>query len=154
MARFDEGEKFALGADAEQRVWQILPLGPTGYGNSPYMCFSAFAANSMLISPQKLVEQGLLRQADLAAPPAFPAERVDFSAVIPWKRVLLAKAFAAFRDGKFPALRDEYYYFCEQNAFWLDDYALFRAIKSEHGERAWTDWEPSVARREQASVQR
>ncbi len=135
-----------------QSIWQILPLGPTGYGNSPYMCFSAFAANPMLISPEKLAEQGLLRGVDLASPPAFPAERVDYPGIIAWKRPLLAKAFAAFRDGSFPALRDEYYYFCEQNAFWLEDYALFRAIKTEHGERVWTDWDPRLAQRETGAL--
>ncbi len=131
-----------------QSVWQILPLGPTGYGNSPYMCFSAFATNPMLISPAKLRERDLLAKSDLEDPPKFPEERVDFPAMIDWKRPVLRKAFARFRDGKYPSLRDEYYYFCEQNAFWLEDYALFRAIKTEHDERVWTDWEPGLARRE------
>jgi 4-alpha-glucanotransferase len=137
---------------AGQTVWQILPLGPTGYGNSPYMCFSAFAANPMLISPAKLVERRLLKEEDAAAPPAFPADRVDFPAVIEWKRPLLRKAFAKFCDGSDPALRDDYYAFCERNAFWLEDYALFRALKSAHEERVWTDWEAGVAHREPASL--
>jgi 4-alpha-glucanotransferase len=134
--------------DWGQSIWQTLPLGPTGYGNSPYMCFSAFAANPMLISPHQVVALGLLQADDIAAPPTFPARRVDYPVVVAWKRPLLARAFAAFRDGKFPTLRDEYYYFCEQNAFWLEDYALFRAIKTAHDERPWTDWQPDIARRE------
>ena len=138
--------------DAGQTVWQILPLGPTGYGNSPYMCFSAFAANPMLISPQRLVELGLLRAADIASAPPFPATRIDYPAAIEWKRPVLAQAFTAFRDGNFPALRDEYYYFCEQNAFWLNDYALFRAIKSRHDERVWTDWDPLLAQRDTGAL--
>jgi len=133
---------------AGQSVWQILPLGPTGYGNSPYMCFSAFAANPLLISPLELVDLGLLRTQDVADPPAFSGARVDYPAVIAWKRPLLAKACAAFRDGAFPRLRDEYYHFCERNAFWLEDYALFRALKTAHAERVWTDWDPGLARRE------
>ncbi len=135
-----------------QSIWQVLPLGPTGYGNSPYMSFSAFAANPMLISPRQLVRLGLLREEDVAGPADFPARRIDYPGAIAWKRPLLARAFACFRDGRFPALRDEYYHFCEQNAFWLEDYALFRAVKTEHGERPWTDWEADIARRETGAL--
>src|SRR5579884_3294320 len=85
-------------AAAGQSYWQILPLGPTGYGDSPYQTFSAFAGNPMLISPRLLVDDGLLPADALDAAPAFPAGRVDYGAAIPYKRSLLARAFAQYRD--------------------------------------------------------
>ncbi len=82
--------------ESGQRIWQVLPLGPTGYGDSPYQCFSAFAGNPLLISIDRLVERGYLDAHDLAGKPAFPTDEVDFGAVIAWKLPLLRKAFAAF----------------------------------------------------------
>jgi 4-alpha-glucanotransferase len=78
---------------AGQKLWQVLPLGPTGYGDSPYQAFSAFAGNPMLISPEWLLQQGFLNETQVAAAPLFPADRVDFGAVIPWKNGLLRQAF-------------------------------------------------------------
>src|ERR1044072_657592 len=79
--------------DSGQRIWQVLPLGPTGYGDSPYQCFSAFAGNPLLISIDRLVERGYLDARDLAVRPAFPADQVDFGGVIAWKLPLLRKAY-------------------------------------------------------------
>src|ERR671916_1410235 len=84
-------------AAAGQAYWQIMPLGPTGYGDSPYSAFSAFAGNTNLVSPERLVEQGLLAEEDLRDAPPLPSERVDFGKVIDHKRELLEKAYANFK---------------------------------------------------------
>ena len=84
-------------AGAGCAVWQILPLGPTGYGNSPYQCFSAFAGNPLLISPEALRQDGLLTDADVADRPDFPADHVDYDAMTTWKLTLLDRAFANFK---------------------------------------------------------
>src|SRR5215471_3077384 len=102
-------------AASGQSIWQVLPLGPTGYGESPYQLFSAFAGNPLLISLDRLAERGWLSPNDLATPPAFPADRVDFEAVAQWKDPLLRRAFEGARDWE--PLR----------AAWLDDYACFMA---------------------------
>ncbi len=134
-------------AAAGQGLWQVLPLGPTGYGNSPYMCLSAFAGNHLLISLERLLERGLLDADDVEPPPDLPAERVDFERVAPWKESLLRKAFERFGDGTDPGERDAFFAFCEEHAAWLEDYALFMALKAAHDGRLWTDWEPGAARR-------
>lgn len=123
-----------------QKYWQILPLGPTGFGDSPYQAFSAFAGNTLLISPEKLVKDGFLSKLDLQSAPMFPNDKVDFGAVSKWKAELLSAAFETFSSGKDTAVIDEYDEFCRENQFWLDDYALFRAIKAEHDERSWNLW--------------
>jgi 4-alpha-glucanotransferase len=126
-------------AEAGQKIWQVLPLGPVGYGESPYQLFSAFAGNPMLISPDALVERGWLDSADLAEAPEFAPETVDFERVIPWKETLLRKAFGRFReDGEFDKFRDEH-------ASWLPGYARFMALKAANGGRMWTEWEAGAA---------
>lgn len=141
------------------KLWQILPLGPTGYGDSPYQCFSAFAGNPYLISPDVLIQDGLLTQDDLSDAPTFPASRVDpstplrinFGLLIPWKLNLLLRAFS--RLASMPKdFRDGFDYFCAQNAAWLNDYALFMALKDSHGGKAWNTWEESLRAREPAAV--
>src|SRR5687768_1896268 len=84
-------------AESGQGIWQVLPLGPTGYGDSPYQCFSAFAGNPLLVSPELLERDGLLDQGDLRRVPLFPKDRVDFGPVIEWKKRLLRRAFENFR---------------------------------------------------------
>ncbi|HEY9700802.1 MAG TPA: 4-alpha-glucanotransferase, partial [Allocoleopsis sp.] len=108
-------------ANSKQTFWQILPLGPTGYGNSPYMCYSALAGNGLLISPEELKYKGLLSDADLSHVPDFPTEMVDFDEVIAWKKDLLQIAYTNFLQQP----QEEFLEFCEQKADWLDDYALF-----------------------------
>ena len=116
--------------DAGQKIWQVLPLGPTGYGDSPYQCFSAFAGNPLLLSLDVLVERGYLDQRDLENRPLFPADHVDFNRVIEWKLPLLSKAYEGFvSSGKHRAPYDE---FCAKHAWWLDDFALFMALKQQH----------------------
>ncbi len=124
-----------------QTYWQILPLAPTGYGDSPYQSVSAFAGNTLLISPQKLVDDGLLSADDIAARPVFAADnKVDFGAVYQWKSQLLPRAFENFRRGTQPGLKAEFEAFCRENAFWLDDYALYLSVKAAQGHRAWYEW--------------
>lgn len=130
-----------------QSYWQMLPLGPTGYGNSPYMCFSAFAGNPLLISLERLAAEGLLDTADLQSVPEFPSHRVDFASAVPFKYGLLRKAFDRFAGARSDAFPDDYYQVCERNAFWLEDHALFMALKEAHGGRVWTEWEEPAARR-------
>ena len=135
-------------AQAKQAWWQILPLGPTGFGDSPYQCFSAFAGNPYLVSPQRLVEDGLLDAADLTGL-SFPPDRIDYGPVIQFKNHLLAVAWERFQSGRSATLKPAFEQFLHDNADWLDDFALFMAIKDAQQGRSWTDW-PDAARLRQA----
>src|SRR5262245_27016287 len=126
-------------AQAKQRWWQILPLGPTGFGDSPYQAFSAFAGNPYLVSPQYLVEDGLLDPKDVEGS-ALPADRVDYGPVIVFKTRLLARAWENFRAGRAAKLRGELDRFVTDNTGWLDDYALFMALKDTQGGVSWDRW--------------
>jgi 4-alpha-glucanotransferase len=105
----------------------MLPLGPTGYGGSPYQCLSVFAGNPLLISLETLVEERFLDSADLRNAPGFPEHRVDFDAVIAFKMPLLKKSFKVFESRADPAQHSEFESFCLSKASWLDDYALYMA---------------------------
>jgi 4-alpha-glucanotransferase len=126
-------------AAAGQTLWQVLPLGPTGYGDSPYQCFSARAGNPLLISLERLAEVGWLDASTLAGAPVFPEDRVDFEHLVPWKTAVLQSL--APRGSGFEK-------FCETNQHWLDDYALFMALKGAHQGVAWTRWEPEARDRD------
>lgn len=133
------------------KLWQILPLGPTGYGDSPYQCFSAFAGNPYLISFDSLIEDGLLTQADFADMPQFNASRVDFGLLIPWKLGILQKAFS--RLSSVPeGFQQEFKGFCKDNAAWLEDYALFMSIKEARGGGPWSDWDEALRKRKKAAM--
>lgn len=132
-------------ARARQGWWQILPLGPTGYGDSPYQAFSAFAGNPLLISPQYLYEDGLLDARDIDGVGFAPA-RVDFGPALAFKNRILFRAWENFRGGRGQALRARFDAFTREHAGWLDDYALFLALKDAHEGRGWQDW-PADARR-------
>ena len=134
-----------------QSLWQVLPLGPTGYGDSPYACYSAFAGNTLLISPAKLVEDGLLVQEDLTVATG-PEERVEFEAVHTSKDSMLRKAFARFTQNGDSSLRTAFQEFRRRNLSWLDDYALFRSLKDAHGGVAWNEWDAAYVRREPAAL--
>ncbi len=121
-------------------IWQILPLGPTGYGDSPYQCFSSFAGNPYLISPDDLLADGFLSESDLAAYPDFPADYVDYGPVIIAKLELLDRAFDRFLDGE-GAHEDEFAAFRTEHASWVEDFGLFMALKDEHKGRPWTEWD-------------
>ena len=127
-------------AEAGQRVWQILPLGPVGYGESPYQLFSAFAGNPLLISLDTLKERGWLSASDLGRIPRFRQDRVEFERLVPWKTSILRRAFHTFRQHSMAADRDEFERFRENHCWWLDDYARFMALKEAHGDAVWTEW--------------
>jgi 4-alpha-glucanotransferase len=138
-------------AQARLRWWQILPLGPTGFGDSPYSAFSAFAGNPLLVSPQYLREDGLLDMRDLEGA-NFAANRVDFGAVHTFKNRLFSRAWQNFQAGRGAALRPPFEKFIKERASWLDDYALFMALKDAHEGRSWQDWSPEARRREPGYV--
>jgi 4-alpha-glucanotransferase len=137
---------------SQQSLWQVLPLGPTGYGDSPYQCFSAFAGNTLLISPERLVADGLLSKDDIKRAPRFPVERVDYGRVIEFKRALLEKAFLNFNHATDKRLHTEVKRFYRQAGGWLEDYALFRALKDAHSGAAWNSWPDPLARRKPAAL--
>jgi 4-alpha-glucanotransferase len=134
-------------ADAGCKLWQILPLGPTGYGDSPYQCFSAFAGNPYLISPDFLLRDNLLHPDDLAEVPDFAADEVDYGRIIPWKLNLLERAFIRFKSAP-KAVRQEFDHFCAENVAWLQDYALFMALKEAHGGGDWGKWPELLRKRD------
>jgi 4-alpha-glucanotransferase len=139
--------------EAGQTWWQALPLGPTGYGNSPYQALSSFAGNGLLISPRLLIEDGLLRSSDCEGR-SFPATAVDYDAVIPFKHALLEKAWSRFRDGARSDLRPAYEQFCAEQTHWLADYALFRALKAQYHGAYYLNWPVELVRRDPAALVR
>lgn len=140
-------------ADAGQTWWQVLPLGPTGYADSPYQSFSAFAGNPYLISPELLSADGLLGPMDLM-PPSFPDDHVDYGPVIRWKSALLTRAWENFQAGRGHALKPAFDQFCQENAAWLEDFALFMALKDAHGGVSWYEWEEELIQREPAALKK
>ena len=127
--------------EAGQHLWQTLPLGPTGGHNSPYQCFSSFAGQPLLISPELLLQEGLLAESDLSNVPAFPEEEVDFKAVQAYKEELFKKAFTRFKElPEDSELKSELALFCK-SSHWLDDYAMFMAIKKSKDGLHWLEWE-------------
>ncbi len=125
---------------AGQKYWQILPLGPTSMGNSPYSAYSAFAGNPLLISPEILVKDGLVSSDTLNTAPTFATDRVDYDAVTERKSSLLNEAFETFKASSNSPLAEEFAAFRRENAWWLDDYAAFRAIKNAHDNSPWVEW--------------
>jgi 4-alpha-glucanotransferase len=138
---------------ARQTWWQILPLGPTGYGDSPYQCFSAFAGNPYLVSPDALLEDGLITRSDVAGF-NFPATHVDFGPVIQFKVKLLAHAWKSFQAGAAPHLKAEFERFTVEQSAWLDDFALFMALKDAHGGVSWLEWDAPARLRDAAALAR
>jgi 4-alpha-glucanotransferase len=136
--------------DAGQRWWQALPLGPTGYGNSPYQPMSSFAGNALLVSPACLVSNGLLNAKDCES--NFPSDVVDYEAVIPFKLRLLEKAWTNFKAGEREDLRPAYDEFCARQEHWLEDYALFRALKAKYNGAYYLDWPPELVQRNAAAL--
>lgn len=140
-------------ASAGQRYWQLMPLGPTGYGDSPYSSFSAFAGNTNLVSPDELVKDKLLSEADLRGAGDFATARVEYGKVIEFKRGLLEKAFENFKRGANDGLREDYGGFLDFAKLWLEDYALFAALSDEHEGAPWHQWAAGLARREPAALE-
>jgi 4-alpha-glucanotransferase len=133
------------------RLWQILPFGPTGFGNSPYQSFSAFAGNPYLISPELLIQDNLLHLNDLTDKPNFSSGRVDYGKVIPWKLEILKRTFNNFSSLRSPLLND-FQLFCDENSYWLEDYSFFMALKEANGERSWIYWPESILTRNPRSL--
>ena len=140
-------------ASTGSKLWQVLPLGPTGYGDSPYQCFSAFAGNPYLISFDALIEDGLLTEDDFVSTPKFSDSLVDFGQLIPWKLFILEKAFSRLSSTS-KDFRQEFERFRTENASWLDDYALFMSIKEANGGGPWSEWQQPLRKRERAAMEK
>ncbi len=141
-------------ARAGQQWWQVLPLGPTGYGDSPYQCFSAFAGNPLLIAPEELIEEGWLERSDLEPLPPFVGGRVDFERLTPWKLAYLRRAARGFLQRGGGNAASEFERFRQEHAFWLEDFALFMALKEAHGGAVWSEWERDVVCRKERALAR
>ena len=133
-----------------QGWWQALPLGPTGYGNSPYQSQSSFAGNGLLISPEALISDGLLNMSDCAS--QFPSDLVDYDSVIPFKEKLLEKAWTRFISGERSDLCPAYEEFCATQETWLEDYALFRALKNKFDGFYYLEWPEDLIQRKPAAL--
>jgi 4-alpha-glucanotransferase len=133
-------------------LWQVLPLGPTGYGDSPYQCFSAFAGNPFLISAALLLEDGLIHRTDLSARPELPFDVIDYGRAIQWKNSLLQTAFDRFNKIHPPLLTDEFNEFQLKTKNWLDDFSLFMAIKENMGGKAWNEWPVELRNRDKSAL--
>ncbi len=144
--------------DAGQTLWQVLPLGPTGFGDSPYACFSSFAGNPLLVSLETLLEWGDLSPSDLGDVPAFPEDRVDYGKLMEWKAPLLERAARRFLDNAGGERKAAFDVFRVEEEGWLDDFCLFLALKDEFSKRAagaWNDtWPRDIALREPAALAR
>ena len=121
-------------------LWQVLPLNPTGYGDSPYQGLSAFAGNPLFIDLDNLKELGLLEAADLTDIPEFPLKVVDFQRVKSWKQAILEKAYARFKDQKKSKLVQDFEQFKQENTYWLEDFSLFMALREEYKLVSWSEW--------------
>lgn len=141
-------------AKAELGLWEILPLGPNGYGDSPYQCFSAFAGNTCLISPILLVEDGLIPLENIENHPHFSNKKVDFKRVTRWKDKILLLAFKNYQKSPPASLKIEFESFRQQQSVWLDDYALFMAIKDAYKKVAWNQWPNELRFRDQVSLEK
>ena len=140
-------------AAAGQSYWQILPLTPPspGEGNSPYSSSSAFAGNTLLISPEYLLRDGYIGAGDMPTARNYPPDRVDFAYVMEFMQHVLDRAWRQFESRQDRSALDE---FCEGERYWLDDFALFRALKSHFKSASWSDWPPEIRDRQQPALER
>lgn len=138
--------------ETEQSCWQMLPLGPTTFGDSPYQSTSTFAGNPLMLSFDRIREQGLLATEDLLDVPDFPRNRVDYKRLYHWKYPLLRKAYRNFKNAPHPQLNEAFRAFCEREAWWVNDYAFYSALKDAHGGQVWDKWEPEIAQRRQDAM--
>ncbi|PIQ07542.1 MAG: 4-alpha-glucanotransferase [Ignavibacteriales bacterium CG18_big_fil_WC_8_21_14_2_50_31_20] len=136
-----------------QKLWQIFPLGPTGYGDSPYQSFSTFAGNPFLISFEKLLEEGLLSKTELDSMPTSDPHKIDFGSIYQNKLKVLRVAYENMKKmGK--SINSECADFCEKNKDWLEDYSLFMSVKNYHNGIVWKDWEREIAFRENGAIEK
>ncbi len=141
-------------ANSGQHIWQILPLVPTGYGDSPYSGLSAHAGNTLMISPDKLVAENLLSHDLLEHTTRFTADKVNFGKVIEFKKRVLKEAFLSYKKSPDTKLQADFLSFCQRQSHWLEDYALFIALKEQHGGQAWDKWEPRYAKRKEEALEK
>ena len=136
---------------AGQKLWQVFPLGPTGYGDSPYQCFSAFAGNPLLISPEKLKENGFLSDEESNTPFESDPKKIDYGKVIDFKKSLLQKSYKNFSSNS-NGLEKDFEKFCKEHTEWLDDFSLFMACKDHHNGNVWSSWEKGLVQREESAL--
>lgn len=141
-------------AEAGQAYWQVLPLTPAGAGNSPYSSCSAFAGNKLFISPERLVADGFLDRIAISDFPIFDDSAVDFDGAWQWKGPLLEAAFEHFRSSPKREIADEFERFAAENAWWLEDYALFTALKTAFGSKPWFEWPMPIRARDEEALER
>lgn len=134
--------------EAGQTLWQTFPLGPTGYGDSPYQCFSAFAGNPLIVSPDKLMNDGFLSIDDLKNLPQFDLRKIDYGKVIEFKKSLLKKAYQNFKSNS-RNIENEFEKFSNSQKKWLEDFAIFMACKDHHNGAAWNNWEKGLVQRDE-----
>ena len=134
-------------------IWQVLPLGPTGYGDSPYQCFSAFAGNPFLVSPDLLIEEDLLHPDDIVESNHFSIDKVDYGAVIPYKLDLLDRAYSRFGMSASKKIRKKFDKFKVTQDRWLADFTLFMAIKEKFGGGPWVDWPEKYRERDPKTLE-
>src|SRR5690606_31608756 len=139
-------------AGNDQSIWQVLPLGPTGYGDSPYQTLSAFAGNPLLIGLDELAGRGWLPAGALDDAPDFPWGRVDFGAVGPYHEEVLNQAYEGFRASGSAGDAAAFEGWCAENAYWLEDYALFAALKNSFELRPWVEWPEALALRDEDAL--
>jgi len=139
--------------ESGQTYWQVLPLGPPDFANSPYDCLSAFAGNPTLIDPVGLVEEGFLFNNDIVNLPQFPDHYIDFAKVFPINAQYLYKAYDNFKSKTSKKNKDEFYNFCKKEAYWLDDYALFIAIMRNRENKPWSQWEDAIKKRDPETLE-
>ncbi len=140
--------------ESGQKLWQILPLGHTGYGDSPFQCFSAFAGNPLLINLEKLVEKKLLKKDELPGNLSFDPEYVDFGTVVDYKYPLLGKAYQRFKKSASRVGQMQFEKFCIKNKLWLEDYAFFMALKNHHEGKPWSEWDQEIKLRKEDAMNR
>ena len=136
---------------AGQKLWQVFPLGPTGYGDSPYQCFSAFAGNPLLISPEKLAKDGFLSLKEISVYQKSDPYKIDYGEVIHYKKLILKKAYLNFKKNS-NGQEENYNSFCNENEEWLNDFAFFMAAKDFHGGELWTKWDKGLVVRDKKSL--
>ena len=132
-------------AEAGQSLWQVLPLGPTGYGDSPYQSLSSFAGQPLIISPELMEKMGLLTKEEIEPGQWEDPARVDYGAVITYKRELFQIAYQRFLNTDDTKLIKDFENFCREQNYWLEDYALFMAVKDAHGGVMWSQWDRDIA---------
>ena len=139
-------------AESKQGLWQILPFGPCGLGNSPYMTYCSMAGNPLLISPDMLLEDKFLSKDDLNKLPDFSSKKVDFIQITEWKFPMLRKAYERFLNEASLADQIAFRGFCHGNASWLNDFALFSALMNTYQGTVWTNWPQALRQRETAAL--